>query len=243
MWVLCALSLSLCLSPLSLFLSRSGSTLTALANNEIYLNSPTHNQLVCLFCMFVALTLSSPSHSHSHSTNRANYRNNLFCIIRISGRVCFSLSLSISLNRLQAHTQNNTKKKQKKQTLYRKLFLFWTLTQSYDDFVLPHLRERDARRRGGREGEGGVLILMLSCLHARSRSCFRSLARTHSLSRSRLARDKCFVSGQIKIEASGDGTYYLIAHVQCTFVPNLTYVHAYTCISTLICCALDMETD
>lgn len=193
--------------------------------------------------MFVALTLSSPSHSHSHSTNRANYRNNLFCIIWISGRVCFSLSLSISLNRLQVHTQNNTKKKQKKQTLYSTLF--WTLTQSYDDFVLPHLRERDARRRGGREGEGGVLILMLSCLHARSRSCFRSLARTHSLSRSRLARDKCFVSGQIKIEASGDGTYYLIAHVHCThlYLTSHTCMHICVCISTLICCALDMETD
>lgn len=170
MWVL----------SLSLFLSRSGSTLTALANNEIYLNSPTHNQLVCLFCMFVALTLlSSSSHSHSHSTNRANYQN-------------LSLPLSAGCRHTHKIIQKN---KQKKQTLYRKLFLFWTLTQSYDDFVLPHLRERDARRRGGQEG--GVLILMLSCLHARSRSCFRSLARTHSLSRSLDSRGTSVLS-QVK---------------------------------------------
>lgn len=143
------------------------------------------NQLVCLFCMFVTLVLPF---SCLFSFNDSCKLPPNCC--------CAWVFFSFSLNRLQAHTKykkKEAKKNAEKQTLYRKLFLFWTLTQSYDDFVLlPHLREWDARRRAGTGRRSFSLSHSLSCSHTRTRTCFRSVLLTRS-------RDKCFVSGQIKI--------------------------------------------
>lgn len=67
-------------------------------------------------------------------------------IVQIAAKLLLCLSIFLILSQPAASTHKIQKKEAKKnaekQTLYRKLFLFWTLTQSYDDFVLlPHLRE------------------------------------------------------------------------------------------------------
>lgn len=177
--LLCAVCFFLRVCVLSLFLSLSP---TALANNEMYLNSPT--QSIGLFVLHVCYSLSLFLSCSLSFNDSRKLPPNCCC-----GWVFFSFSL----NRLQAHTKYKKKRRKntEKQTLYRKLFLFWTLTQSYDDFVLlPHLREWDARRRAA-AGTG-----------RRSRFLILSLAVALALAFARLltrSRDKCFVSGQIKI--------------------------------------------
>lgn len=177
--LLCAVCLWECGWSLSHSLSR-----TALANNEMYSNSPT--QSIGLFVLHVC------------------YSRSPFLLLiliqrfaQIAAKLLLCLSIFLILSQPAASTHKIKKKKQKKnaekQTLYRKLFLFWTLTQSYDDFVLlPHLREWDARRRAGTGRRSFSFSHSLSCSRTRTRTCFRSVLLTRS-------RDKCFVSGQIKI--------------------------------------------
>lgn len=144
------------------------------------------NQLVCLFCMFVTLSFSP-----------FLVLILIQRIVQIAAKLLLCLSIFLILSQPAASTHKIQKKEAKKnaekQTLYRKLFLFWTLTQSYDDFVLlPHLREWDARRRAGTGRRSFSFSHSLSCSRTRTRTCFRSVLLTRS-------RDKCFVSGQIKI--------------------------------------------
>lgn len=106
---------------------------TALANNEMYSNSPT--QSIGLFVLHVC---------YSRSPFLLLILIQLFAQIAAKLLLCLSIFLILSQPAASTHKiqKKEAKKNAEKQTLYRKLFLFWTLTQSYDDFVLlPHLRE------------------------------------------------------------------------------------------------------
>lgn len=125
--------LSVCESVGDLSLSHSLSR-TALANNEMYSNSPT--QSIGLFVLHVC-----------YSRSPFLLLILIQRIVQIAAKLLLCLSIFLILSQPAASTHKIQKKKSRKknaekQTLYRKLFLFWTLTQSYDDFVLlPHLRE------------------------------------------------------------------------------------------------------
>lgn len=204
-WVLWSRSLSL----LFLFSFLDLAALTALANN---LNSPTQSidvfvLHVCYFFLF----------SFYYSFNEPcklpllywNLGPSIFLILSRSQPAAGSFKIIQQKNEKTNTTEN---------------YFYFGLWHSHTMILCYPICGREMQDDEQGE-EGGVLILLLSCMHVLALAIARS---QHSI-----ARDKCFVSGQIKIEASG-GTYYLIAHVPCTFVPNLTPMHEYACIRVFV---------
>lgn len=154
--LLCAVCFFLRVCVLSLFLSLSP---TALANNEMYLNSPT--QSIGLFVLHVCYSLSLFLSCSLSFNDSRKLPPNCCC-----GWVFFSFSL----NRLQAHT----KYKKKEQKKHRKT----NTTENYFYFGLWHSHTmilccypicgsemQDAEQQ---QGQGGVLVFSFSLSQSHS---------------------------------------------------------------------------
>lgn len=163
--LLCAVCLWECGWSLSHSLSR-----TALANNEMYSNSPT--QSIGLFVLHVCYSLVLPfSCLFSFNDSRKLPPN---CC-------CAWVFFSFSLNRLQAHTKYK-KKKQKKKTQKNKHsienYFYFGLWHSHT-MILCCYPICGSEMHDAEQGQGGVLVLSFPLLL--SHSHLLSLSVAHSI--------------------------------------------------------------